>query len=264
MRLNTTNSLIISFCLLFTLTTKAQTCAVVFESSDTNFYFTSKLNQQIQNSVFVNNIKLTGLTPNNKYLAELQFKNDTIELRETLFLLDAGFTHFYKVDKKGIRLKKIAPTLDEKPDPNQYLVVYDGWQKPQKPVKSLIDSNEIEKDTIEFESHYQLKDYEGKIGCQWPLNDDNFNALLIELKQKKLEDDKLAYLKEQLDTACILTEQLSKVFTTLEYEESKLDFGLFIYTKTFDVDRFFDIAKQHLKFESHIEEIREKYKVKND
>lgn len=253
------------FCLLlFAITTKAQTCSVVFESSDTNLYFTSKLNQQIQNSVFVNNIKLTGLEANNKYLAQVKFKNDTIELRETLFLLDANFTHYYKVDKKGIRLKKIAPTLDEKPDPNQYLVVCDGWQRPPKPIATLIDSNVIKEDTLAFENHYQLKDYEGKIGCPWPLGDDDFNAIYIELQQQNLEDDKLAFIKEQLDTACLLTEQISKVFSVLEYEDTKLNFGLYAYPKTLDIDRFFDIAKQHLKFESHLEEIREKYKVEKE
>lgn len=248
----------------FTFSLKSQTCTVVFESSDTNLYFTSKLNQQIQNSVFVNNIKLTGLEANNKYLAQLRFKNDTIELRETLFLLDANFTHYYTVDKKGIHLKKIAPTLDEEPDPNQYLVVCDGWQRPPKPIASLIDSNVTKEDTLAFENHYQLKDYEGKIGCPWPIKEDDFNAFYIELQQQNLEDDKLAFIKEKLDTACLLTEQISKVFTVLEYEDTKREFGLFVYPKTFDIDRFFDIAKQHLKFESHIQEIRERYKVEKE
>ena len=84
------------------------------------------------------------------------------------------------------------------------------------------------------------------------------------MQQKNLEDDKLDFIKEKLDTACLLTEQISKIFSVLGYEDTKLDFVLFIYPNTFDIDRFFDIAKQHLKFESHSEEIKEHYKVEKD
>jgi len=244
-------------CLIYSSISYAQTSTIVFQSTDTSVYFTSILNKKIQNTIYVNNIKLTGLDANNKYLAELSFRNDTVKLRATISLLDQGFVHYYEVNKKGIKLKKIAPELDDTPDPNQYLVVCEKFAPPVPPL--LIDTDTIKKDTLI--PHFKMKDYDGKIGCPWPIKDDDFNAIYIEFKQQNLEDDKLSFIKEKLDTGCITSAQLSKVFAVFEYEESKLDFGLFIYPKTFDIDRFFDVANQHLKFESHIAEIREKYKV---
>lgn len=224
-------------------------------------YFSTKLNDQIQNSVFVNNIRLTGIQPNNKYIAKLKFKNDTLELMETLFILDAGFTHFYKVDKKGVHLKKIAPTINEKPDPNQYLVVCDGFNRPREaPINNFIDTPKT--DSTYFEDHYEMPDYDGKIGCPYPLKEDEFNALYLELKQKKLEDDRLTFIKEKFNNACITCEQLNLLFEIIEFEETKLDFGLFIYPFIFDIDRFFDVAKNNLKYESHIEEIKNEFIVK--
>lgn len=247
--------------LIYTSISYTQTCSIVFQSSDTSLYFKSTINKRIQHPVFVNNVKLTGLQTNNKYLAELSFKGDTLKLRATLFLLDQGFVHYYEVTEEGIKLKKIAPQLDENPDPNQYLVMVEQFSPP---IQLIGDTIPVKKDSLDNLDHYIMKDYKGKIGCPWPIKEDEFNAIYIELKQQNLEDDKLAFIKEKLDTACITSEQLSKVLAVFEYEESKLDFGLFIYPKTFDIDRFFDIAKQHLKFESHIAEIREKYKVKSN
>lgn len=240
--------------------TKAQTCSIVFTSSDTSLYFTTKLNDKIQNSVFVNNIRLTGIEANNKYLARIKLKNDTTELRQTIFLLDAGFTHFYEIDKKGVHLKKIAPTLNEEPDPNQYLVVCDGFNRPiEAPIKNVIDTSKT--DTTYFEDHYEMPDYNGKIGCPYPLKEEEFNGIFLELKQKSLEDDRLAFIKEQFNNTCITSEQLSLLFGVFEFEETKLDFGLFIYPFIFDIDRFFDVAKNNLKYESHLVQIKETYKV---
>ena len=253
--------ILLLFLLIYSSISYSQTCSVVFQSTDTSLHFKTRLNRKIQHTVFVNDIKLTELQANNKYLAELSFENDTIKLSTTIFLLDQGFVHYYKVTKKEIKLIKIAPDLDNTPDPNQYLVKVDKFTptliKPAKDSTSIIDS-------LANLNHYKMKDYEGKIGCPWPIKDDEFNAIYMEYKQQNLEDDKLLFIKEKLDTACITSIQLSKVLAIFEYEESKLDFGLFIYPKTFDIDRFFDIAKQHLKFESHIAEIREKYGLEKD
>ncbi|MCB0410039.1 MAG: DUF4476 domain-containing protein [Flavobacteriales bacterium] len=254
-------SLIFSISLLIIGFSKAQTCSVIFKSADTSVYFTSSLSAEIQNTVFVNNIKLTGLPANNKYLARIKFKNDSTELRQTLFLLDAGFTHFYEIDKKGIHLKKIYPTLDDTPDPNQYLVVCEGgWQRPPRPVATLIDSTK--KDSSAIKDHYQMPDYEGKVGCPYPIKDEEFNALRLAISNENLEDDKLAITKETLQNSCLTSIQINLLFPLFEFEETKFELAKMLYPITFDVDRYIETISKHLKFESHIDEIKTKYNLR--
>ena len=245
------------FFLAFVFATKAQTCSVVFQSADTNLYFTSKLNQKIQHSVFVNNIRLTGLEANNKYLAQSQFKNDTTELRTTLFLLDAGFTHFYQVDKNGIYLKKMVPSLGETPDPNQYLVVCEGFNRPIKPLPALVDTTT--KDSVAFQDHYQMEGYEGKIGCPYPIKEEELAKLRLILLNETLEDNKLEKVKtaiQDMEAPCFTIDQLKILIPLFEYEETKLAFAKVIVHSIFDVDHVGNLSSV-FDFENSIDELKQ-------
>ncbi len=254
------NYILLVFLLIYSAISYSQKCAIVISSTDTTLQFKVTLNKENQTENYLSNVKLTGLNVNYKYEVKVQLKDDTTQLKTILFLLDEGFTHYYSVDKKGIYLKKISPTINDDSSIPQTTIDCEKYPPPLP--APVFDSTEIAfVDSIALKNHYKLKDYDGKIGCPWPMKEDEFNAFFIELKQVNLDEARLTFIKEQLDTACLLTTQIRKLFETLEYEDLKLRLGLFVYPKTFDVDRFFDIAKQHLKFESHIEEIREKYKV---
>jgi len=246
------------YLLVIAFTTKAQTCSVVFQSIDTSLYFTSSLNQQIQNSIFVNNIRLTGLEVNNKYLAQIHFKNDTIKVTHRLFLLDAGFTHYYQIDKKGIYLKKIVPSLKEIPDPNQYLVVCEKFNPPIAPV-ALIDTNQSKIDTLVLKDHYHMEGYEGKIGCLYPIKEEEFSKLRLILLNATLEDTKLDNIKtaiQDMEAPCFTIEQLKTLVQLFEYEETKLEFAKFVASSIFDVDNVGNLSSA-FDFENSIEELKQ-------
>lgn len=247
-----------TYLLVLALTTKAQTCSVVFQSIDTSLYFTSSLNQQIQNTVFVNNIRLTGLEVNNKYLAQIYFKDDTVKITHSLFLLDAGFTHYYQVDKKGIYLKKIVPSLKETPDPNQYLVVCEKFSPAIAPV-ILPDTNQSKVDTLAVRDHYHMEGYEGKIGCPYPIKEEEFSKLRLILLNATLEDTKLDNIKtaiQDMETPCFTIDQLKTLVQLFEYEETKLDFAKFVSSSIFDIDNVSNLSSV-FDFENSIEELKQ-------
>ena len=234
----------------------AQQTSLVLKSTEQNQLFQARMNNFLLNQTPVNNIKVVGLVPQGKYFLEVRFINDTQVFKTNLNVLDIGFYHQYEVDKSGIRLKKIAPDYEVK-ETNQ-LVVKFGL----KPIDTLI-TDTIVKDSLiaEQTDHYQLADYEGKVGCPWPMKDDDFAAFKLNMQNQRLEDDKLNYSKENLANNCLLTKQIAELMMVFEYEETKLDFALFIYPNTFDVDNFISILRSSFKFESSLDKLKQQFNI---
>lgn len=236
---------------------KAQENNVLIQSDNANTFFKVFINKSELDKNYSNQLLVTNLFSKKKYYLDIHLLNDTLVIKNEFFLLDDGFTHYYKVNKNKVYLSKIIQSsfLDKSSIKNR--VKYNSNSNINS--SPIIKEKEILIDTSTVTNHFFLDGYEGEIGCNWPMNDDYFNTFYLELKQLRLEDDKISYIKEKLDTSCLLTSQLDKIFTTLEYDDTKLDFGLFIYNRTFDIESFFNVAKQHIKFESHIEEIKKTY-----
>lgn len=235
----------------------AQQTSLVLKSAEQNQLFQASMNNFLLNQTPVNNLKVTGLISQGKYFLEVRFINDTHVHKTPINVLDIGFYHQYEVNKKGIWLKKIAPDYDQK-EANQLVVKFGA-----KPLDTLI-TDTLKKDTsvVEHIDHYQLQDYEGKIGCPWPIKDDDFASFKLTLLSKGLEDDKLTFCKEYLENNCLLTQQLTEILAVFEYEETKLDFALFIYPRTFDVDNFITNLRTGFKFESSIDKLKQEFNIK--
>ncbi|MDF1673080.1 MAG: DUF4476 domain-containing protein [Vicingaceae bacterium] len=193
---------------------------------------------------------------NNKYFAEIAFENDTTIKRSTLYLLDDGFIHLYSIDKeKGLQLNKMQP------DPTYTLSVkvktinYTGKALP---LISEIDT--AKKDTSyvpPFEEYYKLDDYTGKIGCPFPIKEDELAEVKRIVIAENLEDSKLEKAKiniQEMDSACVLVEQTQQIMLIFEYEETKLDFAKFMYQYTFDLENY-KILSEVFNFENSMEEL---------
>ena len=234
----------------------SQQTSVVIKSNQENKLFQTKMNNLLLNKTPINNIKINGLVPQGKYFLEVQFENDTTIFKAPVNIVDVGFYHLYVVDEKGIHLKKIAPDYEVE-ETNQLVVKFGA-----KPIDILVkDTAKIDSAKVDTSEHYQMANYNGKIGCPWPIKDDDFANFKINLNNQRLEDDKLNYCKEYLTNQCLITKQVAEVLTIFEYEETKLDFATFIYPRTFDVDNFIAEIRPHFKFENSLDQIKQEFKV---
>lgn len=240
-------------CLLgFIQNAKTQNCSVLFSGNEP---FKISLNKVEQHRNFETQFYLDSLSSNNKYLAEITFKNDTIVKRATLYLFDDGFIHLYKVSKKGLQMSKTQPKLSYQLSDNITKGSYTGKTLP---LITVADTTEKDTNYIPpFEEYYKLDDYTGKIGCPFPIKDNE----LVEIKRiviaENLEDSKLEKAKiaiQEMDSACIMVEQTQQIIMLFEYEETKLNFAKFMYQYTFDLENYSKLS-EIFNFENSMDEL---------
>lgn len=249
--------LIIVCCLLFTNNLSSQDCAVIL-TSETEFKI--NLNRKAQHPEFVQQVRINGLKSNNKYYAEISFKNDSVLKRTTLFLLDKGFLHFYEVSKKGLQLKKIIPEASFNSSKEIETVTYTESNLPL-PEDTIKTDTSITDTTykVPYAHYYHLEDYEGKIGCPWPIKDEQFAELKTLVLNESLEDNKLEKIKTaitDIDSVCFLMDQVKEITQLFEYEETKLDFAKYISSYFFDIDNIGKL-EEVFNFKNSLVELKE-------
>lgn len=223
----------------FAFSLKAQTCSALLQSKDSNLLFKISLNRIVQHQDFTNNIRLTGLEANNKYMIDITFKDDSTTIRKTLYLLDANLIHLYEITKKGLQLKKMLPELNYTTK-NELIIAYIENENYQP----ILAKDTVKTDTtyvIPFDSYYELEDYKGKLGCPWPIKEPEFAELRSLILNETLEESKLEKIKyaiRDMDSACVLVEQTQQLIVLFDYEETRLDFAKFMFAFTFDIDNY--------------------------
>lgn len=216
--------------------------------------FKISLNKIAQHQKFETKLCIKNLHSNNKYFAEISFKNDSSIKRNTLYLLDDGFIHLYNITKKkGLQLNKIQAELSYNLPKNIISVNYTGKALP-------LITEEGEKDTSyipPFKEYYKLDDYTGKIGCPFPINEDELTEVKRIVIAENLEDNKLEKAKitiQEMDSACVMVDQIKEIIVLFEYEETKLDFAKFMYQYTFDIENY-NKLREVFNFENSMDEL---------
>jgi hypothetical protein len=218
----------------------AQTCSALLQSKDSTLLFKVALSRKAQHREFTNNLRITGLEANNKYFIEITFKDDSSTIRKTLYLLDANLIHLYEITKKGLQLKKMLPepSYTQK---NELTVAYIE-NSDYQPIIAATDTPKTDTNyVIPFDSYYELEDYKGKLGCPWPIKDNEFAELRALILNEILEDNKLEKIKyaiQDMDSACVLVEHTHQLIVLFEYEETRLDFAKFMFAFTYDIDNY--------------------------
>ncbi|MFN4121840.1 MAG: DUF4476 domain-containing protein [Flavobacteriales bacterium] len=110
--------------------------------------------------------------------------------------------------------------------------------------------------TIAQHDHYVMPGYSGPIGCPWPMKNNDFNAAKNSIKKSSFEDDKLNTAKQIVRVNCITTEQVKELIKLMSFEESKLDFAKFAYSRTYDLGNYFQV-NEAFTFSSSEEQISE-------
>lgn len=110
--------------------------------------------------------------------------------------------------------------------------------------------------TIAQQDHYVMPGYSGPIGCPWPMKNNDFNAAKNSIKKSSFEEDKLNTAKQVVRANCITTEQVKELMKLMSFEESKLDFAKFAYSRTYDPGNYF-IVNEAFTFSSSVEQLSE-------
>ena len=230
------------FIFLFSFVTQSfgQTASVIFYSEN-NEAFQVSINHIKQYPSYNNNVVVKQLKGDMPYNVKINYENDTVFAQKNIYLIDDGLAHIYEVSKENIQLKKVIPAASYTLTQNQLVVNF--TLNNQIPIDTaIIDSTT--KDTayvVPFASYYKLEDYEGRIGCPFPIKDVEKAELRGIILAENLEESKLEKVKiaiQDMDSACVLVEQTKELIVLFEYEETRLDFAKFIFPHTFDIDNY--------------------------
>lgn len=241
---------------LITICTQAQTASVVFKG---NSEFQVSINLIQQHNSFGRSIKVNNLEGNQPYNVKINFKNDTAFSQANIYLIDNGLTHIYSVYKEQIQLKKVIPAASYQKEQGQLVFNYIINKNLQ--IDTIIaDTSTIDTSyKIPFASYYKLEDYEGRIGCPFPIKDVEQAKLRGVILAENLEESKFEKVKiaiEDMDSVCLLVDQIIELVSLFEFEETRLSFTKYISPNTFDIDNYEKLYPL-FNFESNKDQIKE-------
>ncbi|MCF6366658.1 MAG: DUF4476 domain-containing protein [Bacteroidales bacterium] len=104
------------------------------------------------------------------------------------------------------------------------------------------------------DDYYQMPGYNGRVGCPWPMNPQNFQKAKQTISNADFSSDKQTIAKQIVNSNCLTAQQVREVTSLFDFEEDKLEFAKFAYTHTFDVENYF-IINDIFDFSSSIEEL---------
>jgi hypothetical protein len=240
----------------------SQTASAIFKS-DLEFQIT--INNIKQHENYAKSSIIYKLIGNRTYNVKIQFQDDTAFVQKNIYLIDEGLAHIYHISKKTIQLKKVVPAASYlKPD-HQLAIVY------LENASFLL--NTIPADTIQakdsayvvpFANYYKLKDYEGRIGCPFPINEAQKSTLRTVIISENLEESKLEKVKTAIldtDSICLLMDHITALTSLFEYEETRINFINFIVPYTFDIDNY-ERLYPLFNFDNSKEEVKERFRKK--
>ena len=240
---------------LVSLCYHAQKASIVFKGM---YEFQVTIDLIKQHNSYSNNIRVNNLKGNHPYNIKINFKNDSAFAQTNIYLIDDGLTHIYNVTKEKIDLKKVVPAASYPKDEQQLLISY--IINTNLPVDTIVADTAITDTTytIPFSSYYKLADYEGRLGCPFPIKDAEQAelrgiALSENLEESKLE--KVIIAMEDMDSVCVLVDQIKEIIVLFEFEETRLYFAKYMLQYTFDIDNYEKLYRS-FNFENSKEQLR--------
>jgi hypothetical protein len=99
-----------------------------------------------------------------------------------------------------------------------------------------------------------LPGYTGAIGCPMPMQPSDFSAAKGTISSKSFEDSKLTIAKQITNANCLFASQVKEIMMLFTFEDSKLDFAKYAYSRTYDIGNYFQV-NDAFEFESSIDEL---------
>jgi hypothetical protein len=102
-----------------------------------------------------------------------------------------------------------------------------------------------------FDPHknpYKMPGYHGKIGCPYPMTEDDFKSMKESINSKSFEDSKLQVAKQVTEVNCMLASQIKEILTLFNFEATRLEFAKYAYDHTYDLSNYYKV-KDAFQFE---------------
>ena len=91
-------------------------------------------------------------------------------------------------------------------------------------------------------------------GCMYPMNSRDFESAKTTIRGQSFEDTKLSSAKNIAGSNCLSAQQVKDICMLFSFEESKLDFAKFAYTRCTDRNNYFKVTEV-FSFSSSTEEL---------
>ena len=199
----------------FSIAQKKNIDLIVLSSDGEKFFLI--LNGVKQNSSAEASVKVSGLS-SGTFEAVIAFENNFPDIKDKIYTIWEGtetdnreFT--YVIEKKNEKYRMRFLSSNE--------------------LKTPEEISDEKKDTVQTVEQKEVK-------CVEAMGNKEFEEAVESIGFKSMEDSRLRFAKEVLQTDCMNTTQLQEVCQMFEYDASRLDFLKFAYdrcvdSKTFDV-----------------------------
>lgn len=107
---------------------------------------------------------------------------------------------------------------------------------------------------IKEPNHYIMPGYSGKIGCPWPMSNEEFESAKRSIGSQSFKDDKLTIAKQIASANCLVCSQIKDIIGLFSFEDSRLDFAKFAYDHVYDISNYFKI-NDAFSFSSSVSEL---------
>lgn len=109
---------------------------------------------------------------------------------------------------------------------------------------------------------YQMPGYNGKIGCPWPMSEQDFTDAKRSISSKTFEDTKLTVAKQITSSNCLLCTQVKEIMGLFTFEDSKLQFAKYAYDYVYDLNNYYKL-NDAFTFSSSVDELDTYVRGKN-
>jgi hypothetical protein len=98
--------------------------------------------------------------------------------------------------------------------------------------------------------------YSGNIGCPVPVSQNEFAQMKETIRSKTFEETKLTISKQILKDNCITSAQVREILGLFDFENTKLDFAKYAYSRTYDTGNYYKV-NDAFEFESSVSDLNE-------
>ncbi len=82
--------------------------------------------------------------------------------------------------------------------------------------------------------------YTGRIGCNgFPMDQNRFSTALRSVQDKDFPNSRMSQAKQIASSNCLTAQQVKELVQTFDFENGKLDFAKYAYSRTIDIDNYF-------------------------
>ncbi|MBL4752053.1 MAG: DUF4476 domain-containing protein [Flavobacteriales bacterium] len=104
--------------------------------------------------------------------------------------------------------------------------------------------------------HHVVTENSGSTHCNSPMHVPDFMSAKNTIASESFDDTKLTVAKQIAGSNCLDADQVKQIAELMSFEDSKLEFAKYAYTRTFDRGNYFKVNNA-FKFESTIEELND-------